>query len=310
MLVFTGLWTLTLSGGVWIVLLSLTLIGYLPYSDRPGPGWQAAHIPTVEEMQFFWGWAVPIVAPVAVYSGALLFVLVRALGWFGTPVLELRIVGMVVSGYLGLLILSTTGWYIAIAPAAVYAGAALASGFGVGVLPKFRGATKPMPRWIRVTGAGVVLGTFGALFTYPLWPVAQARAMEVELVQVTPSAIREGAPHVLRPEESALLESLGVRGVVQLGISGFASGDEQPPLRMLIVMRGPLAADVELHEPRDANIVYIQDGNVWRMHPQGAHTSRKTVSLRPSSDGRGLSYRWRSGSTGSWREIVWWPRVD
>src|SRR5712692_1562273 len=70
LLAFTSLWTLTVAGGVFLVLILLTLIGYLPYSDRPGPGWQGAHLPSLQEVGFFLGWAFPFVAPFAAYCGA------------------------------------------------------------------------------------------------------------------------------------------------------------------------------------------------------------------------------------------------
>jgi hypothetical protein len=39
------------------LLVLVNSAGYLPYSDRPGPGWQMPHLPTGEELQFFVGFA-------------------------------------------------------------------------------------------------------------------------------------------------------------------------------------------------------------------------------------------------------------
>ncbi len=41
-----------------LLLVLINSVGYLPYSDRPGPGWQTPHLPSGQELGFFAGLAV------------------------------------------------------------------------------------------------------------------------------------------------------------------------------------------------------------------------------------------------------------
>src|SRR5437764_15241795 len=52
----TGLFCLVLLGGLLLLLLICSLVGYLPYSDRPGPGWETPHLPSWQEIRFYAGW--------------------------------------------------------------------------------------------------------------------------------------------------------------------------------------------------------------------------------------------------------------
>jgi hypothetical protein len=136
-------YTLFLAGGTFLLLVVVSAIGYLPYSDRPGPGWYAAHIPNLQEAGYNASWATFYVAPFALLWGMLLFVLVRALGWLAMPRWLVRTVAAVCAFFLSLLGLAA-GWYIAIAGVAVYGGAAIGSLFGGWVLPRFAGTVGPI----------------------------------------------------------------------------------------------------------------------------------------------------------------------
>ncbi len=128
-------YTLFLAGGTFLLLLVVSAIGYLPYSDRPGPGWYAGHIPSLQEVGYYASWATFSVAPFALLWGILLFVLVRALGWFATPRWLVRMIGAVFVFFLSLLGLAAAGWYIALAGIVAYGGAAIGSLFGGWILP-------------------------------------------------------------------------------------------------------------------------------------------------------------------------------
>jgi hypothetical protein len=123
-------YALFLAGGTFILLVVVSAIGYLPYSDRPGPGWYAAHIPNLQEVGYYASWATFFVGPFALLWGMLLFVQVRALGWLATPRWLVRTVASVFALFLSLLGLAAAGWYIAIAGAVVYGGAAIGALFG------------------------------------------------------------------------------------------------------------------------------------------------------------------------------------
>ena len=50
------------------LLILVNCAGYLPYSDRPGPGWQLPHLPTLGEMRFFVGFAFLLLPATAIYG--------------------------------------------------------------------------------------------------------------------------------------------------------------------------------------------------------------------------------------------------
>src|ERR1700722_13775502 len=51
-----------------LVLVLVNCAGYLPYSDRPGPGWQMPHLPTGDELRFFVGFASRLLGATAFYG--------------------------------------------------------------------------------------------------------------------------------------------------------------------------------------------------------------------------------------------------
>src|SRR5665213_2832862 len=52
-----------------LLLLLINCVGYLPYSDRPGPGWQPAHLPSKDELRFFLSFAQALLPGSALYGG-------------------------------------------------------------------------------------------------------------------------------------------------------------------------------------------------------------------------------------------------
>jgi hypothetical protein len=51
-----------------LLLLLINCAGYLPYSDRPGPGWQLPHLPSGDELRFFLGFAILLARATAFYA--------------------------------------------------------------------------------------------------------------------------------------------------------------------------------------------------------------------------------------------------
>ncbi|HEY6306625.1 MAG TPA: hypothetical protein VI488_09240 [Candidatus Angelobacter sp.] len=168
----SSLYTLFTMAGLLILLLGCSAVGYLPYSDRPGPGWGnvPAHFPRLEEVRFFAGWAAVFFLPLCVLWGSMFFFLVEWSGWFGAPRWVIRISGVVLCGVLTLLATDGAGWIIAIAAFPVYGTAFAGALFGGLVLPRFlspRGST--IPTWQRT--AVVCFGhlVVSALITFPFW---------------------------------------------------------------------------------------------------------------------------------------------
>jgi hypothetical protein len=272
-------YALFLASGTFLLLILASAIGYLPYSDRPGPGWYAAHIPNLREIGYYASWATFFVGPFALLWGILLFVLVRALGWLAMPRWLVRTVAAVFAFFLSLLGLAAAGWYIAIAGVVVYGGAAIGLLFGGWILPRFAGMTGPIRKpWLRWAGAAVVvLGSFG-LAVYPLLPDRNAQSLEVVIERLVPGPDEIGPDSGLTKNEVAVLNSLGLKGKLHGGIQSY-SGSGEKSARALIVIREPLTSKVTLRQPKATNVVYVQDGSTFRMYPSDAPKLRQRITL-------------------------------
>ena len=274
------LYAVVLAGGVFLVLLLSTAIGYVPYSDRPGPGWYNAHLPTLREVEFFAGWAFFFVGPFALLWGGFLFLFVRLSGWLGAPKWLLRILGGVFGTILGLLGTEAAGWYIALSAIGVYAGAVLGLAYGTILLPRFaatRAGERRAWRWIAIAGVTVVLIVE---IIYPLLPDRSAQSLQVEIMRLAPGPEEITAENNrgLTTTEVEVLRSLGLRGELHGGIQSFSGGGEKQA-RALILFRGPISNKVVLREPKATDVVYVQEGESWNMYPTNAPTLRKTITL-------------------------------
>jgi hypothetical protein len=137
-----GLYLLVVVGGTVAFLSVAPVVGYLPYSDRPGPGWFGSFpavnwLEFVENFRFMLGWAM-LLAPYAVVAGLIIFSLARALEFVRTPRLIVALVCAVISAcFSGYLVLAF-GWYIAIDTLPVYFAMLMGLLFGGLLLPKRR----------------------------------------------------------------------------------------------------------------------------------------------------------------------------
>jgi hypothetical protein len=48
---------------------------------------------------------------------------------------------------------------------------------------------------------------------------------------------------------------------------------------VLILVRGPISSKVTVREPKAADVVYVQEGEHWKMYPANAPTIKKTITL-------------------------------
>jgi hypothetical protein len=112
-----GVYSLLVSASAVLLLLGASALGYLPYSDRPGPGWGsvAPHLPGVDELGYFSGWAAILLLPMCYFFGSFLFIFLAWIGWLKAPAWLVRAVAGVFCAGLSILSVAAAGWYIAIA---------------------------------------------------------------------------------------------------------------------------------------------------------------------------------------------------
>jgi len=135
-----GLYLVVVVGGTVAFLSLAPVVGYLPYSDRPGPGWYA-RFPAVswaefiETVRFMVDWARLLIWH-AIILALLIFLLARSLELVRVPRVVVAIICAVVSAFFTGVLIGAAGWYIAIGAAAVYFAMFLALVFGALLLPK------------------------------------------------------------------------------------------------------------------------------------------------------------------------------
>jgi hypothetical protein len=279
-----GLYVAVVAAGTLLFLIGSSIVGYLPYSDRPGPGWERG-VFSWSEVRFFVGW-LPILIYFLLYLGAALFPFARLLGWFRSPRWLLRVFGGLFAGVAALIGLLAAGWYIAISQYPVYAGALAGTIYGAILLPHFSGVSRGGPRsWKHWTGIAATILVCGAVVAYPLLPKQSEQSLEVLYVRVLPGSgdlAADAQGSNLTQDELQLLKSLGLTGTPVMGMQLYLSSGPAKA-RAVIVFTGELQSRTELPEPRRTHVVYVQQGSGWKMYPPSGPTIRSKIKFWPST---------------------------
>lgn len=186
--------------GLVLTLTISSAVGYLPYSDRPGPGWIEPSF-SFGQVGYYLSWSVLLLPPTAIY-GTMLFAWLRVLSVLGTPRLLLKVFAALGAGLLANVLAAGVGWYIAIAAFPVYVATALGAGWGALLLPRYLGPRPPpRSRWMRWAGSSLVmLGGVGAAYWTFLAPPG-GQTLSLSVVRVT---LSEGERNRLAHLEAGL----------------------------------------------------------------------------------------------------------
>ena len=128
---------LIISGGLFLYMVFVQTIGYLPYSDRPGPGWYR------NEISISWDQIVYILGFISMLSIYILAELILVYGLFllfrliGYNRITYSILGGIIVGFLSFYSTLGIGWYIAIDLSSVIAGGILGIIYGSTLFPVF-----------------------------------------------------------------------------------------------------------------------------------------------------------------------------
>lgn len=274
---------------ILVVGLSATLtvssaVGYLPYSDRPGPGWTEPSF-SLEQLAFYLSWTVLLAIPAAIY-GSVLFGFQRLLRHLGAPLKLVRVFGGVLGGSLSFYLVAAAGWYIALAAFPAWVAGALGAVWGAALLPRYLGEARAgghsSTRWAPI---GVVIaGGCGVLYLTLFMPQSD-QVLDLNVVRMTESVDSEARGWEPQPDEAALLDSLALNGRLDLGLSYYSSsGDRSDTARVLIVFTGSLQTAARLALPEGASVLYVQRGSEWDMFPHDAPLSRRRVKLEVGTE--------------------------
>jgi len=120
-----------------LLLVGLSAVGYLPYSDRPSPDWSniAVHLPTFDEIGYFTGWTL-LLLPTTCLMGTTLFVFMAWIRWLNAPVWLARILGAIFCSGFSMIAVASAGWYISIAVSVTNIVGLYALPYGAFILPR------------------------------------------------------------------------------------------------------------------------------------------------------------------------------
>ena len=133
---------LIILGGLFLYMTIVISIGYLPYSDRPGPGWYKKPFGiSWDETRYIWSFILFL----GIYIlGTLIIVyfLFRLFRLIGYNRITYSILGGLIIGFLSLYWTYGIGWYIAIDGSTILTGGILGLIYGATLFPKFLKPTK------------------------------------------------------------------------------------------------------------------------------------------------------------------------
>ena len=318
------------------VLLAITnLSGYLPYSDRPGPGWQGLHWPTLEVLKvtvgFFVGWS-PLLALTCIYYGVGLAIVGLLFGWLALPRWTTRTLGALLAGPAAAMAAAGAGWYIALGGIGQLFGFACGVAWGAFLFshfvePRYR---RPLS-WIRLAASFLLCAAFVYWIVSPTIPDADAQDLQVDVVRVVPgdAPLSNGNLRTLNEEklngatsvqfgaglaegDVKRLREMGITGQLIGGISSNASsGQATKRAHIVIVVTEPVETPIKFKIPKAMDVTYLERNGKWEMSPSNAPTLRKTIRLVPvASDKTKMKLVMDGQDEEHAQEFNWYPPMS
>jgi hypothetical protein len=299
--------------GTSIVLLLSSCFGYLPYSDRPGPGWWGrVHWPSWAESATYIGFA-PWFAYFCLYFGLGLFGLSLVLGVASAPRWLNRLLGGVIAAAAAGLAVMGAGWYLALAAIGPDAALVLGLLYGVFLFPRFiQPRAQPIRMWMRI-GAVLCAAT---LFLYwiasPFLPKQPVPGIDFDLVRITPGEKTVTATSFLGPELAKDLAGLNLRGDTHGGIGGSGSagsGQGATPIDIELIALEPITKEAKLTIPKSGHVIYVLKDGAWTEHPSIVQKDNRILTLEPGADFHYDGGRVKLGKESDFRAFTWYPVI-
>lgn len=287
--IFAGtclLYVVTVAAGTGLVLLVAECVGYLPYSDRPGPGWRIAHHwPVWKEVLTYGGFAVWFGYSL-LFFGVGLFGLSLLLGFASTPRWLNRVLGGLIAGASACLAVAAAGWSFALSAFGPDVAAVLGLVYGAFLFPKFvpKRSTRA-PLWARVAAASGASLLFLWWVISPLLPHKPAPEIRYSV-----DRLAAGTEEVTWnwPKDTAMgraLASLNLRGVLHGGIQGdIGSGSGASEVDVELIALEPIHATAQLGVPKSGYVIYVLQNGKWKAYPKTQGRNFETLMIGPGKD--------------------------
>ena len=271
---------------LWLVLVNS--IGYLPYSDRPGPGWQMPpHVPTGPEFEFFAGFALLLLKGTAFY-GLMFSAFGLILAFCSLPRWALRVFAVPVAFLASGLMMAADGWLIAISAFGVWSAAGWGALWGLLVFPRLiPPMSRLLPTTVRITLPILLLVGGMYWLIRPLLPDPGLTNAKIQVVRRNDAGRDLSGVDLSFVGRSIAGHAQG-SGKYVLGNRMEFTTDGRNQLRVLLMIDDdrPIAHRFVL--PRSGDAIYRQHQGKWIEEHVEARNSR--ISLEFSSpDGQGIS---------------------
>jgi hypothetical protein len=268
-----------------VLLIVVGCVGYLPYSDRPGPGWQTAHLPTSEEIRFFAGFAWLLLPSSAVY-GLTFSAAAMALGFCVMPRWGLRIAAAPLAFVASGLMMAAAGWLIAISSVGIYIAAGCGALWGLLAFPRLvPRMSRTLPKALRLALPVVLLtgGTYWLL--RPLLPDPGLTNAKIEVIRRAEREADLASLDLSYLGPSIALEAKGVGKYASASRMDFRTDGRNQVRVLLIVDDAHLIANTFVL-PRTGDAIYRQSDGRWRQERKGSGISKLSLKLNSQgSDG-------------------------
>ena len=268
-----------------LLLVMVESIGYLPYSDRPGPGWHMLpHVPRGPEWEFFAGFSLLLLGPAA-FCGFLFAVSGLILGFCSMPRWALRVFAAPTTFLASGLVMAGTGWLIAVSALGVYLAAGCGLFWGLFVFPRLvpqMNRSLSTPARIALPILMLLGGTYWLI--KPMLPNPRLTNAKIEVLRHddTGTDLSKIDLSFVGPPISQQAEGSG--RYVSVSRIEFIT-DNRNQLRALLIVDDdrPVAHTFVL--PRSGNAIYRQRQGRWYKERPASRNSE--ISLELTSDGAG-----------------------
>lgn len=259
-----------------LLLLAVNCSGYLPYSDRPGPGWQSPHIPSKEEIQFFLGFSVLLLKGTAFYGG-IFALLATILGFCRVPLYGLRLAATVLAFISSGIMMTAAGWMIAISSMGVYTAAICGGLWGLLIFARLVPTISYTPPLVvRIVIPLLALGAGGYWLIRPMLPNRALTNARIEVIRRDPSGQTPlSFDYLGRGFADRLTVSDTYISVSRLEFTT----DGKNRVRVLLIVDDPELIAHTFVLPRTGAVVYRQSNRVWREEQSGGRPSDISVTL-------------------------------
>jgi hypothetical protein len=305
------LFSCTVGVGTSFVLLVSSSAGYLPYSDRPGPGWWGrVHWPSWAEFATYFGFA-PWFAYSCLYFGLGIFVLSLVLGFASTPRWLNRLVGGLIAALAAGLAVLSAGWYLALAEIGPDAAIVIGLLYGLFLFPRFiQPKVKPVSMWLRISAVVCTSVLFLCWIVSPLLPRKPVPSLNFDLVRVTAGDKPVAAASDQGEKISRELSALGLYGQTHSGVEGaMGTGQNIPPIDVELVALEPITKEAKLAIPAAGYVVYVLKDGVWTAHPSFSRKDGRTFTIKPGTDAKFDGAQLKFGDEPEFEVFPWEPLI-